>query len=98
MNFKDIFMQEFNALAQKTQNNVGISLDLDGLNPDEIIAVGTPEAGGIAICDFLDVMSMIDFNQLIAFEISEYNPFLDNAKTLEYIMQVIMLIKKKFAE
>ena len=92
-NFQELFLSEFERLGQQTQNNVGITLDLDGLEPNEIAAVGTPEANGINSQIFLDTIGKIDFSKLIAFEIAEYNPLLDkDNRTMDYILQLLKII------
>ncbi len=96
-NFAELFISEFNRLAAKTQN-VGISLDLDGLSAEEFSAVGTPEDGGISGHTFLETIKQLDFDKLIAFEISEYNPKLDYDRTsLTFILQLVNYLKDRVA-
>lgn len=92
-NFQDLFLMEFNRLAQQTGGNVGISLDLDGLDPEAIAAVGTPVENGIDSDIFMDTMSKLDSSKLIAFEIAEYNPSLDkDHRSVKYMMELIKLL------
>ncbi len=92
-NFSALFLEEYQRLAQQTRNNVGISLDLDGLDPRDLVAVGTPVADGIRSSLFLSTMMQIDIKSLIGFEIAEYNPSLDqNNQSLNYIIEIIQLI------
>lgn len=88
-NFVEVFLSEFNSLALKTNGNVGISLDLDGLDPTQIKAVGTPVDNGIAPENILSILELIDIDNLIAFEIAEYNPSLDDGCTIKYVMRLL---------
>lgn len=95
-NFISTFVSEFDRLAKLTNGNVGISLDLDGLNPQEIIAVGTPVDNGIKSGTFFECMEQIDAKNLIAFEIAEYNPSLDkDNSSMKYMLELIKLIISK---
>lgn len=97
-NFQELFLHEFEYLGKKTDGNVGITLDLDGLEPNEIAAVGTPEANGISASGFLEMLQQIDITKLIAFEIAEYNPYLDkDNRSIEYISKLITLLAKKLS-
>lgn len=92
-NFVELFLSEYNRLADQTNGNVGISLDLDGLDPKEIKAVGTPVDVGISTSKFTEAMEKIDINKLSGFEIAEYNPSLDDDKsTVHYMMSILKLI------
>lgn len=94
-NFEDLFISEFNRLAMQTNGNVGISLDLDALDPKEIVAVGVPESNGIASQLFLDTFAKLDVKQLVAFEVSEYNPLLDpNGESLAYTNKLLTQLIK----
>lgn len=55
----------------------GISFDLDGLDPEYIDALGTPEPNGIQLPDIERNFSKIDHEKLIGIEIVEYNPTVD---------------------
>lgn len=89
-NFQEIFLSEYQRLSRQGHKTVGISLDLDGLDPKDISAVGTPEASGISSQIFLDTLQKIDLDELVAFEIAEYNPKLDkNNETMKYILKLI---------
>jgi arginase len=91
--FEAEFLSEFERLAKLSNGNVGISLDLDGLDPIEIAAVGTPVDDGIGSGVFFDAMSKINVNDLIAFEIAEYNPSLDkDHKSMHYMLQLLKLL------
>ncbi|MEM9243780.1 MAG: arginase [Pseudomonadota bacterium] len=56
----------------------GITLDLDALDPHHIQALGTPEEDGMQLKNLLAALSMINLEQLIGLEITEYNPELDD--------------------
>ena len=73
---------------------IGISLDLDAIDPEEAPAVETPEKNGIPAEMLLSMLNNFSYkNQLIGFEISEFNPINDiNRKTEKLIMQLIAAI------
>lgn len=92
-NFVELFLMEYNRLAAQTNNNVGISLDLDGLDPTEIKAVGTPVENGISSAKFTEAMEKINIHKLIGFEIAEYNPSLDkDSSSMEYMLDLLKLL------
>lgn len=57
----------------------GISIDLDGLDPETISAVGTPVENGISLQSLTTALTRLNMPQVIGIEIVEYNPSLDNA-------------------
>lgn len=92
-NFKELFLAELSRLSSKPKTRLGISLDLDGLDPEDIAAVGTPVINGISSTEFLNTLKEFDLNKLIAFEITEYNPSLDqDGKSMAYILKLIQYI------
>jgi arginase len=94
-NFIKLFASEFERLSKQTKH-VGISLDLDGLSATEFTAVGTPEEGGVSGETFIKALDEIDFNKLIAFEISEYNPKLDYERdSLAYMIHLIKYLRNR---
>ena len=95
-NFIDLFNHEFERLSQQTNGNVGISLDLDALDPEQIMAVSVPEDDGISPSLFLATMKQLDVKKLVAFEISEYNPLLDNDnQSLDYMIELLTVLIDK---
>lgn len=95
-NFTQLFTQEFERLSKKTNGNVGISLDLDALDPEQIMAVSVPEEDGISPSLFLDTFKQLDINKLVAFEVAEYNPLLDkNNRSLDYMIELLTLVIDK---
>ena len=89
-NFTELFLAEYEHLAKQTNGNVGISLDLDALDPKEIVAVGVPEKDGIPTQVFRHAMEQLDVSKLVAFEVAEYNPLLDQQqKSFNYTMQIL---------
>jgi arginase len=100
-NFEALFLEEYNRLALQTNGNIGISLDLDGLDPKEIAAVGTPVANGIDSRIFLETMNKIDTKHLIGFEIGEYNPSLDkDHRSMHYMLELLksLIAKVRYAD
>ena len=61
----------------KQNLSFGISFDLDGIDPGDINALGTPVENGIALKDILICFKKMSEDRLIGIEIAEYNPMLD---------------------
>ena len=95
-NFENLFLSEFDRLAKVTNGNVGISFDLDGLDPVKMDAVGTPVENGIQPEVFYETIAKINYHNLICFEVAEYNPLLDKTgASLAYMDQLLRLIEGK---
>ena len=93
-NFEGLFLEEFDKLDKATNGNVGISFDLDGLDPVMMDAVGTPVENGIQPEVFYEALSKIDFEKLICFEVAEYNPMLDKTgMSLGYMEKILRLVE-----
>ncbi len=77
--------------------NLHISFDLDGIDPTEITAVGTPVAGGLSREMGKTLVSeMIDTASVTSIDIVEYNPIYEKGmETSEYVDELLQLIEKK---
>ena len=67
-------LQEAQQQLSKTTSAHGIMLDIDFIEPLDCSAVGTPEPDGVPVEDVIAAFSMMQKNQLIGIEITEYNP------------------------
>ncbi len=87
----DVVMQEAQQIVSKNTLGYGITIDLDGLDPDCAPGVGTPVAGGIngyELCQALKVIC--NDPRLLAAEITEYNPHHDiENRTQEMVYALI---------
>ncbi len=88
----DAVMQE--AIQIVTQGTVayGISIDLDGLDPDEVPGVGSKVAGGLGLQALADALACYVCGDVrfIGAEIAEFNPHLDvNGKTVRCIQSLL---------
>jgi len=74
-----------------TCQSIGISIDLDIVDPKDAPGVETPVKGGIKTEELINAVSNIRHNQKIcALEISEFNPENDiNDKTLHLIKRLV---------
>ena len=77
--------------------NLHISFDLDGIDPTEITAVGTPVVGGLSREMGKTLMSeMIDTASVTSIDIVEYNPIYEKGtETSEYMNELLELIESK---
>lgn len=77
--------------------NLHISFDLDGIDPFEITAVGTPVVGGLSReMGKVLISEMIDTASVTSIDIVEYNPIYEKGvETSEYIDELLQLIEKK---
>lgn len=91
-NFKQTFIHCFHAL-DRTCTHIGISLDLDLLNPIYAPAVATPVAGGISDAVLLQCLSEIaEHTKWCGFECAEWIPQADDSnQTLDIIVKLIQL-------
>jgi arginase len=76
----------------------GVSLDIDGIDPIEAPAVGTPEKNGIAADDLCAALKKYctpdkKTKKLIGWEIAEFNPHLDiESKTEQLILKLLKIL------
>lgn len=95
--------REVRAHLKDRVKHYGISLDLDAFDPLEIPGVGSPAPNGLLTRDFLESMDLlIDPEQLVGFEIAEFNPYLDiNDQTINFVMETIhriISLQKRFGD
>lgn len=77
-------LQESVNLVTKNTDAFGISIDLDGFDPEDAPGVGSPEKNGVRAKDFLSAFSVIAKHpKLIGADITEFNPVLDCEKKTE---------------
>lgn len=87
-------MDEARAIASQGTAGYGLSLDLDGLDPADAPAVGSPVVGGITAAEFLQSLRSLqqdpDFRLL---EVAEFNPVHDiEQRTLSLLLQMLNLM------
>lgn len=88
--FQNCFKEILNQF-QKKNLKFGITLDLDGLDPKYIKALGTPVPCGIKLPEMLESFKLISEFQLIGVEITEYNPKLDtNYSGIKLIKDILL--------
>ncbi|HSX37839.1 MAG TPA: arginase [Chlamydiales bacterium] len=91
----DVVVQEAHALISQETIGYGVSFDLDSIDPQWIPAVGTPVPNGIDPEEMIAAFSFFEHAAPLAFELVEYNPFLDGDwRTLEFIRKVIKTIER----
>jgi len=62
-------------IVSQAPKGFGISLDMDMFDPDDFMAVGTPEKNGVGYDDFVHTIGKMDLSaHLKALEVVEYNP------------------------
>ena len=85
------------ALEIATSNNkpFGISFDIDGFDASLVPGTGTPEPNGFDEDSVLKSMAnILNHDKLIAFELVEYNPALDqDNKTLKLIWKLVSTLE-----
>ena len=77
--------------------NLHISFDLDGIDPSEVTAVGTPVVGGLSReMGKILISEMIDAASVTSIDIVEYNPIYEKGtETSEYIDELLKVIETK---
>lgn len=90
----NIVLAEAISHAKKNSLGIGISLDLDAIDPMDAPGVGVPVAHGLiaeSLCQSLTLLQQEE--KLIGIEIVEYNPYRDkNHKTEKLIQQLLLSI------
>lgn len=83
------------SIVEKNTVGFGISIDLDGLDPEDAPGVGTPVAEGLSLSDLcVSLASIKDKQNFLGAEITEFNPHHDkNHKTEKAIYQLICAMK-----
>ncbi len=96
-NFKQTFLAAYQNLNQSC-SHIGISLDLDLIDPDDAPAVATPEPCGIKASELLDALSSIQgHSKWCGLECAEFIPTADvNHRTLRLLMEVIQLYSSSY--
>jgi len=105
LNIKTYFMEEivkrgFCTILEEAVNYVcrntidyGISFDLDSIDPKIVSAVGTPVSPGLNIYDVYEGLRQLINRPPLAFELVEYNPYLDpDYKTLQVIEELLSIM------
>lgn len=89
-------LQEAQAIVSKGTAGYGLSIDLDGIDPSDAPAVGTPVPEGIdgqQLCQALAIMG--EDAKLLGAEITEFNPHHDREqRTQQLISQLLISIFK----
>lgn len=78
--------------VSKNGNHVGVSLDLDAIDPEDAPGVGSPENQGISGKSLIETLENIDFGEnFIGIEITELNSHRDYAdKTARLAIEAIL--------
>lgn len=79
--------QEALFIVQKNTVGFGLSIDLDGLDPQEVPAVGTPAADGLSTTELCQLLSTTSDNpNFMGAEIVEFNPHHDEEHKTEKVL------------
>lgn len=89
-------LQEAIAHVTKDCIGYGVSLDIDVVDPKEAPGVGSPEPDGIGAEELLQSLALLaNDERLKAFEMVEFNPFLDvDRKTCLLCQQILLTVLK----
>lgn len=80
-------MEEALARVKQGTQGYGVSIDLDAMDPVDAPGVGSPESGGIRARDLQQALAAINQDpQLLALEITEYNPDLDRGQQTSHLI------------
>lgn len=92
--FATVFNEAWQYLEKHT-SKIGLSVDVDGFDPEFTPGVGTAEPDGVNFNQFMDEYVKLDASKLIALEIAETNHHLDpSGKTLECVAKIIRATQK----
>ena len=98
---KIVFASQINGLAQAliqaidklslSCQAIGISIDLDFIDPEDAPGVETPAPGGIKAVELIEALSLINRHpKICGLEISEFNPEKDSKNKTLYLMKAII--------
>ncbi len=89
--FKVIFQEALHLVKKGTQG-FGLSIDLDGFDPEDAPGVGTPEPKGLKAEDVLPALSLVQNDPAFrALEIVEFNPDRDKGSKTLLLMRDLLL-------
>lgn len=92
--FTHIFTKAWDDLSLRV-DKIGMSIDVDGFDPEFTPGVGTAEPDGLDFDHFIEELAKINIAQLAAVEITEANISLDNEdKTLNCVLEIIYQINQ----
>lgn len=87
--FNNVFKEAWWYLTQRV-DKIGLTIDMDGFDPEFTPGTGTCVPFGINFNDFMYNYAQINSNKLIALEIVEANPSMDrDNKTINCVMKII---------
>jgi len=91
MGMNEVMAQAIQIAGDGT-HGIHVSLDMDGVDPDEAPGVGTPVPGGITYREAHLAMEMLcDSRRLVSMEVVEVNPVLDVAnRTANLAVELVM--------
>jgi arginase len=87
--FSAVFNEAWNALDKKV-DKIGLSIDLDGFDPEFAPGVGTPVENGINFTHCRAELGKVDINRIAGLEITEGNYHFDaSGVTMQCILEII---------
>ena len=90
--FVEVFEEVWSELTSRV-DKIGLSIDLDGFDPEFAPGVGTPVNDGINFTDCIKALSKIDKAKLIGVEITECNDHFDpSAQTIGCVVELLKVI------
>ena len=93
--FDSVFLDAIRQVSANS-DHFGISLDLDVFDPEFVPGVGTPEPGGLIPKKVVNGLSHLkNCKKFSWFELSEYNPHLDqNLRTIKVMCEILTSLLK----
>lgn len=94
-------MQSFTRISKQIYGRqiggLGISIDLDAIDPIDAPGVGTPEPGGLSGVELIESLAQTaNHEKLVGLEIAEFNPLLDrDSRTARLIEDLIYASRAK---
>ena len=86
---RPIILEAIEYISKRT-TGYGVSFDLDVIDPMYVKGVGTPVQDGIPLEDILESLTAFQAHPPLAFELVEYNPFLDeDLSTIKVIKEIL---------
>ena len=89
-NFQTVFLEAWQQVSY-TSCGVGLSIDMDGIDPFDAPGVGSPESDGLSGADLVSELTHFFLtHSLLGLEIAEFNPMMDQkGKTAQLLVDLI---------
>lgn len=97
--FEDTMQEALERLAGRSKY-LHLSLDLDSMDPEDVMGVSTPVGGGLKVNQVIEMIKQaVERFEITSVDIVEYNPLHDRGEvTLDTVVMLVSMLEKVFQE